>query len=56
MMKRPFYEAIYGPNDSLRIASLAGGVDPKIAAASLDLFEKQVLPHLDVSFNPRLLY
>lgn len=50
------YAATYGPNDILRIAPLAGGIDPKIAWASLDLFEKEVLPHLDVTFNPRLLY
>jgi len=50
------YAATYGPNDILRIAPLAGGIDPKIAMANLDLFEKEVLPHLDVSFNPRLLY
>lgn len=50
------YVKSYGPNDILRIAPLAGGIDPKIAWDNLNLFEKEVLPHLDVKFNPRLLY
>ena len=50
------YAASYGPNDILRLAPLAGGIDPKIAWENIDLFEKEVLPHLDVTFNPYLLY
>lgn len=50
------YAASYGPNDILRLAPLAGGIDPKLAWANIELFEKEVLPHLDVTFNPRLLY
>lgn len=50
------YAKSYGPNDILRIAPIAGGIDPKIAWENLRLFEKEVLPHLDVTFNPRLVY
>jgi alkanesulfonate monooxygenase SsuD/methylene tetrahydromethanopterin reductase-like flavin-dependent oxidoreductase (luciferase family) len=50
------YASTYGPNDILRLAPLAGGIHPKLAWANIELFEKEVLPHLDVSFNPRLLY
>lgn len=50
------YAASYGPKDILRFAPLAGGIDPKIAWENLTLFEKEVLPHLDVSFDPNMLY
>lgn len=50
------HASTYGPNDTLRLAPLAGGLDPKVAWASIDLFEKEVLPHLKVNFNPRLLF
>jgi alkanesulfonate monooxygenase SsuD/methylene tetrahydromethanopterin reductase-like flavin-dependent oxidoreductase (luciferase family) len=50
------YAASYGPNDILRLAPLAGGIDPQLAWENIDLFEREVLPHLQVSFNPRLVY
>jgi alkanesulfonate monooxygenase SsuD/methylene tetrahydromethanopterin reductase-like flavin-dependent oxidoreductase (luciferase family) len=50
------YAATYGPSDILRLAPLAGGIDPQLAWENIDLFEKEVLPHLQVSFNPRLVY
>lgn len=48
--------ATFGPGDVLRFAPIAGGLDPKLAWESLNLFDKEVLPHLDVQFNPRLLF
>jgi alkanesulfonate monooxygenase SsuD/methylene tetrahydromethanopterin reductase-like flavin-dependent oxidoreductase (luciferase family) len=50
------YAANYGPKDILRFAPIAGGIDPKVAWENLTLFEKEVLPNLDVSFDPYLLY
>ena len=46
----------YGPDDVLRLAPLAGGLSPKLAWDNINLFEREVLPHLDVQFNPRLLF
>ena len=50
------YAASYGPADVLRLAPLAGGLDPKFAWAGIELFENKVLPHLDVNFTPNLLF
>lgn len=46
----------YGPNDVLRFAPIAGGLSPKFAWESLKLFEKSVLPHIDVQFDGKLLF
>lgn len=46
----------YGPDDVLRLAPLAGGLPPKLAWENINLFEREVLPHLDVQFDPRLMF
>lgn len=48
--------ASYGPEDVLRFAPIAGGLDPKLAWESLELFDKEVLPYIDVRFEERLLF
>jgi len=67
MKKNPNYKIVtpeecialaetYGPDDVLRFAPLAGGLDPKLAWESLELFDKEVLPHVDVRMNDKLLF
>ena len=50
------YAQSLGDNGELRFQALALGVPPELAWSSLKLFEKKVLPHLDVKFTPNLLY
>ncbi|WP_052223714.1 LLM class flavin-dependent oxidoreductase [Novosphingobium malaysiense] len=50
------YAQSLGPNGELRFRPLAGGMPPELGWASLKLFEKKVLPHLDVRFTPNIHY
>lgn len=50
------YAHSLGENGQLNFQPLAGGMAPELAWSSLKLFEKKVLPHLDVKFVPNLLY
>lgn len=50
------YASSLGENGELRFQPMPGGLDPEIAWSSLKLFEKKVLPHLDVKFTSNILY
>ena len=50
------YAKSLGENGELRFQPMPGGLDPEIAWSSLKLFEKKVLPHLDVRFVSNILY
>ena len=50
------YAHSLGENGELRFQPLPGGLDPEIAWSSLRLFEKKVLPYLDVKFTHNILY
>lgn len=45
-----------GPRNELHFNPMQGGLDPKIAWESLNLFEKKVLPHLKVEADERVLW
>jgi len=45
-----------GPHNELHFNPMQGGLDPKIAWESLNLFEKKVLPHLKVEADERVLW
>jgi alkanesulfonate monooxygenase SsuD/methylene tetrahydromethanopterin reductase-like flavin-dependent oxidoreductase (luciferase family) len=50
------YAESLGDNGELRFRPLAGGLPPELGWESLRLFEKEVLPHLDVKFVENIHY
>ena len=50
------YAESLGENGELRFRPLAGGMPPELGWSSLRLFEKEVLPHLDVKFVNNIHY